>query len=107
MNDQRVEQLKQLLEQDPQDAFCRYALGLELAGSTIHQEEALQVFMDLLKDQPDYLPVYYQLGQLYKNKGMTEDALEVVERGMEIALQQGNRHTFSELEFLKDELLDQ
>ncbi len=104
MNPERVAALEEMLKENPQDAFCMYALALEFAGSPSHREKALGLLLGLRSLHPDYLPLYYQLAVLLKNADRLGEAREVLERGLGLAAERGDRHTAAELNFLLDEI---
>ncbi|HTY38273.1 MAG TPA: tetratricopeptide repeat protein [Bacteroidota bacterium] len=97
MNDERIQKLRSMLEQDPNDSFTRYALALEYAGAA-DSTQALSLFEDLLHRDPSYVPVYQQLGYLYEKLGRTSDAASMFKRGMQIAAEQGDEHARSEMQ---------
>jgi len=95
MND-RINALKNLLADDPEDSFLHYALGLEYvkAGDT---ELALERFEILLHKHPDYLPVYYQAAHLYLENNNRENADIAFKKGIALANRLGNNKTYQEL----------
>ncbi|GIV60993.1 tetratricopeptide repeat protein [Rhodocaloribacter litoris] len=97
MPQDRLEALLRFYEEDPNDAFTRYALAGEYLkrGDT---DRALSFFEGLVADEPDYLGTYYHLGKLYEHLGRPSDALATYRRGIERARAQGAWHTLSELQ---------
>jgi Tfp pilus assembly protein PilF len=95
MND-RINEIKNLLADDPDDSFLHYVLGLEYikAGET---ELALERFEILLNKHPDYLPVYYQAAHLYVENNDKENAEIVFKNGIALANRLGNNKTYQEL----------
>ncbi len=86
MNQNRIQQLLALLQEDPDDAFLNYALGLEyLAENNLHQ--AQQFFEKSLSLNPHYIPAYYQLGILFYNLNQSEKSLHYLKKGLRIAKQ--------------------
>lgn len=92
----RLEQLLEMLEAEPQDAFLRYAVALEYetAGNI---SEAISRIESLISDNPDYLGAYYKLGQLLEVSGAKEKALDVYQRGALVAKKQNNTKTLGEI----------
>ena len=92
----RLEQLLAMLQEDPNDAFLRYAIAVEysVAGNTA---EAIARIESLISDQPGYLGAYYKLGQLHEAAGAHEKALDVYRRGAVVAKAQGNTKTLGEI----------
>lgn len=99
----RLEQLREMLAEDPTDPFTRYALGMELRGLG-RRAEALCELEQVLADAPEYVATYHQLGRLLHEDGQTERAIGVVQRGIEEARRAGEAHTQAELEDLLREL---
>jgi tetratricopeptide (TPR) repeat protein len=103
MREKRIAHLREALAQDPNDSFSRYALALEFAGmGDLH--EALQLLEDLLTRDPSYLPAYQQLGSLYTQAQRTPEAVVILKRGIELAQQQQDLLTQSELQEALDDL---
>ena len=94
---QRVEQLKSFLKDDPDDPFTRFALAqeYEAMGQT---GRALEIYEALADEHPDYVGTYYHLGKLYEQLDRTDDAIETYESGIEVAEDQNDYHTRSELQ---------
>ncbi len=95
MNNARKELLKKYLEENPNDPFPIYGLGLEEVKSS--PEKALEYFEQLLKNFSDYLPTYYQAGKTYEALGNIEQAIITYKKGIELGKSQGDMHTVSEL----------
>ena len=100
----RIDQLIQFIKDDPEDPFNHYALALEYRKT--NQRQALEIFEDLLKNHPQYIPVYYQLAGLYIGFGETEKAIQTFRDGITIARQHGDHKTVRELNAGLHELLD-
>lgn len=98
----RLSMIRQMLEQEPNDAFMLYAAGLELRklGETL---EAMDIFYGIIANQPDYLPVYYQLSEMLLQMKRTDEAIRVAHEGIALAKQQNDQKTASELAFLVEE----
>ena len=95
-----MDRLKALLafyEEDPQDAFTRFALASEyLKAQNI--EKALTFFEDLIRDIPSYVGTYYHLGKLYQTIGRNDDALHTYEQGIKKATEARDLHARAELQ---------
>lgn len=85
-----------MLEKDPGDDFLNYALALELDASG-NKEKAIEQLKALLSSNENYLGAYYKLGQLLEQNGQSNEALEIYNKGLEIAEMQKNRKTAGEL----------
>lgn len=97
MSTDRLDQLLQFYEDDPDDAFTRHAIAQEYlkAGEA---EKARVFFEALVEDQPTYTGTYYHLGKLYERLGCPDDALKTYEEGIRVAREQGAQKDLSELQ---------
>ena len=95
---ERINQLNQLLKEDPEDPFLYYALCLELkkAGSA----ETGPGFERLLLSYPEYLPAYYQAALFMAETGKLERATTIAQSGILLAQSMNELHTLSELKGL-------
>lgn len=93
----RLEILKQMLAQDPNNGFARYGLAMEYAnGGDLTQ--AIAEFRDLLARDENYGAAYYHAGQTLEKLGDIQQARSVYEKGIEITTRKGDLHTRSEIE---------
>lgn len=99
----RITRLKAFLEEDPHDAFTRFALALEYRKSG-DRARAARAFEDLLRDRPEYVGTYYHTAVLYREQGRIQDALSVIDRGVDVSERAGDHHAASELRSLKLEI---
>lgn len=97
MQSTRLAKLLEFLESDPGDPFLLYALATEYNTSN-DTEKALEYYLKLLADHPDYVGTYYHLGKLYQKMAQTEQALDVYQKGMVAARNKKDMHAFSELQ---------
>lgn len=103
MENSRLEILSKSLEGNPQDAFTRYLVALELSKLNRH-EEAIAQFETLVKEHPTYVPTYYQFAQLYENLGRNDDAIRIYKLGLVAARNAHDTHTASEIQAALDML---
>jgi Tfp pilus assembly protein PilF len=100
----RIEQIKSMLQNEPEDAFLQYALATEyVAGEQLN--EGREVFEKLVEAQPDYVATYYHLGKLYETISEREKAEATYETGIEIAVKIKDLHAKSELQDALNNLL--
>ena len=92
----RLEQLKQMLTQEPNDEFLQYAIAIEYF-SVNNFEEALSRFKIILDTMPDYLAAYYQIGKCYEELKQLDNAKNIYTQGIEIAQKQNKTKTLNEL----------
>lgn len=99
----RLEQLREFEKSEPDDPFIGYAIALEhfKLGET---DKSIELLKEINIKNPDYLPVYYQLGKIYEAESQPTDALECYEKGIEVAKTQKNQKTLNELRGAMEEL---
>lgn len=102
-DESRVATLKEILDQNPQDAFARYALGLEYSGGG-ETEEALRHFKLLLESNPDYTNGYFMAAQTLAKAERKDEARDMLLHGIECARRTRNQHALAEMEGMLDEL---
>jgi len=92
----RLEQLKNLLADAPEDSFITFAIAKEYEkeGNT---GEALKCYLTIAEHDPEYVGLYYHLGKLYEERGDTLTAISTYEQGMNIAKAAGDDHAYNEL----------
>jgi len=96
MAQSRLDQLQELLREDPQDNFLLFALAQEYEKGE-YFAEAIQQYETLRKEHADYVGTYYHLAKLYVRQSDYQKAMEVYGEGILVAQQQGDRHALSEL----------
>ncbi|MEX0968239.1 MAG: tetratricopeptide repeat protein [Bacteroidia bacterium] len=96
MANDRLAKLEEMQKADPQDPFLIYAIALEYMGKGDF-EAALHHFLRLNAMDPDYLPQYFQLGQLYEGMNEHSEAAAAYERGISLAVRQREQKTLNEL----------
>ena len=105
----RKELLNEMLQEQPKDAFLNYAFALELAKEG-NMKEAIDKTLALLKEQPDYLGAYHQLGMWLFEEGRFSEAKDVFDSGIALAKSEKNNKAAGEMQeslwMLEDELED-
>lgn len=96
MNQERLKQLQNLLENSPNDSFLLYAIAKEYEGLE-QVAEALQKFQELTELHPDYVGTYYHYAKLLEKEEETEKALTIYEKGILVAKKIGDQHALGEL----------
>jgi tetratricopeptide (TPR) repeat protein len=99
----RIAALKEILNASPNDAFARYALGLEYSGSG-ETDAALSEFQRLLASHPDYTNGYFMAAQALARAERNEEALAMLQQGIECARRTRNQHALAEMEAMLDDL---
>lgn len=95
----RMQQLQQMLADDPKDAFLRYGLAMEYAAAG-DLPAAVGELEILLADTPDYVPALQQRGQLLIQLGRTAEARQALQQGAAAARQAGDLHAAEEIQGL-------
>ncbi|MEP6616508.1 MAG: tetratricopeptide repeat protein [Ginsengibacter sp.] len=101
----RIEKLKQYLETSGKDSFLQHALALEYIKEG-NDTEAKNLFNDILKREPTYIGSYYHLGKVLERLGDTGKAIRIYEKGMAMAREAGDNHSYNELQGVYEELSD-
>ena len=99
----RLQQIQQMLEDEPHDAMLRYMLAMEYV-SQANDVEAARCFHDLLAATPDYVPAYMQAGQTLVRLGKSDEARTIFERGIAAAQQKQDFHARDEMQGMLAEL---
>jgi len=103
MPDTRLDVLKNLVAQNPNDSFARYGLAMEWARAG-NPEQAVAEFRALLAINPNYAAAYYHGGQTLAALGRVDEARELFRQGIEATTRIGDLHTRSEIEAALDGL---
>lgn len=101
----RLQQLLGFHSNNPNDPFILFALAKEYERQNDNQKACHYYELNLSKN-PDYVGSYYHAGYLYHTTGETEKAIQCLKKGIEIATDQGDQHTRSELSMLLMEIED-
>jgi tetratricopeptide (TPR) repeat protein len=99
----RVATLKEILAQNPADAFARYGLALEYSNSGA-TDQALEEFAKLISTNPDYTAGYFMAAQTLARAQRTDEAKKMLEDGISSARRTNNAHAQSEMEAMLAEL---
>ena len=93
----RLTALLAFYEEDPDDAFTRFAIASEYLKKD-NKKEALSFFKQLVQDIPDYVGTYYHLGKLYEVLDQKEEAIRTYESGVQVATRLKEFHARAELQ---------
>ena len=93
----RLRQLQQMLQGDPNDSFLLYGIALEFkkAGDTTQAIEYLDRVIQL---DPGYCYAYHQRGLAHEASGDMEAAKRSYRQGIEAAGKKGDEHARQEIE---------
>ena len=87
----RIDSIRKLLAASPDDTFLLYSLGMELMTAD-RAAEAVEAFEQVLRNDPEYLAAYGQLGQALEAGGDRHAAAEWYRAGLAVAQRQGDAH---------------
>ena len=90
----RIEQIEAMLADRPRDIMLRYMLGMELIREG-DESRYLPVFRDLMAE--NYVPAFFRLAQQFVALERIEEARTVLREGIELARQQDDPKTASEM----------
>ncbi len=88
--------LKSMLDKNPDDSFLLFAIAKEYEGIG-DRKAALDFFLNLKRNNPDYVGLYYHLGKLYEQSERFHEAFQTYKEGMEKAKKAGDDHAYGEL----------
>jgi cytochrome c-type biogenesis protein CcmH/NrfG len=103
MAQSRVEQLKEILAQDPNNLLTRYALAMEYSNSG-NVDAAVAEFKLLLEKNPDYANAYFMAAQSLAGADRNAEAGQMLRDGITAAKRSGNQHAASEMQLMLDDL---
>ncbi len=92
----RLNQLLEMIKNEPNDSFLNYALALEYAKEG-DVKKAIDLIEVLLSKDEAYLGAYYQLGKYYEECQESERAIATYRKGIAISEKQKNIKATSEL----------
>jgi Tfp pilus assembly protein PilF len=97
MAQDRIEVLKNMVEQDPANSLARYGLAMEYVNRGA-LADAMAEFRALLERSPDYAAAYFHGAQTLEKLGDIDGARELYVLGIEVTTRIGDAHTRSELQ---------
>lgn len=102
----KIKKLKEMISKFPDDCFSRHALAMELLkmGNT---EEAIHEMEELLLVDSNYVGTYYHLAKAYQQLQQYAHSLEVLERGIKVAMANTAQNDLRELNGALDQLKDE
>jgi predicted Zn-dependent protease len=101
----KIAMLKEILAQQPGDAFARYGLAMAYSSEG-DLTTAVHEFDRLLAEHPDYTAGYFMAAQTLVKAARGEEAKSRLREGIASATRTGNQHALSEMQQLLDELSD-
>lgn len=102
MNETRLEKLRRMARERPEDSRLRFGLAVELLNSGEIREgaEALRAYLSMAEDEGN---AWARLGSALAGLGEVDEAREAYSRGIEIASRRGHEGLVEEMrEALED-----
>lgn len=96
MTQDRLKMIETMLETNPKDSFLHYAAALEHHKNGEYST-AVKILKSIVKNDPDYLASYYQLGKMLEEKNKLNEAIEYYKAGKDVARKQNDTKTLGEL----------
>jgi len=96
----RIQRLKSIIVDNPNDTFALFALAKELE-KTGELSEAAQLIEKLIVIDKLYVGAYYHLAKIYEQLDEIKKALNIYEGGIIVAQQLNDTHALSELKNAK------
>ena len=96
MSTTRLDQLQEMLKDNPGDMFLHFAIAKEYeSGGDLNAARLKYEF--IFQESPEYIGNYYHLAKCYETLGELEKALETYNKGIEMGKSIGDFHAVSEL----------
>lgn len=103
MRAQRLIKLIEMNAENPADTFVIFALGMEYLGQG-DKEKAQGYFEQCLVQDESHMASLYQLAILLNNKGMEQEALTLLDRGLLLLKGGKDLKTLNEFRSLREEI---
>lgn len=78
-----IEEFKEVLEIDPDDAETRYNLGNAYVDKEMF-DEAISAYKKAIELNPGFIDAYINLGTVYLDSGLTDDAIALYQQGAKL-----------------------
>ncbi len=101
----RISKLREYLETSPTDNFLQHALALEYI-KTGEDNKARKLFESILERDATYVGTYYHLAKLLERTGENDLAIQWYEKGLAVAKEAGDGHSYNELQAAYEDLKD-
>ncbi len=103
MNNTRLQKLLEMYEENSNDTFVLYALGMEYKG--LNQNDLSEQFLlKCLQIDATYVPAFYQLALIYLDQNKEFDAINCLNQGLILLKNGKDQKTKNEFQSLLDEI---
>ena len=93
----RIEVIKKIVDQQPNDPFPRYGLAMEYKNAG-QADDAHATFSELEARWPEYVAAYLMHGNLLASMHRLDEARRIYENGIAAASKKGDSHALGELQ---------
>jgi len=93
----RIPALESALQMRSGDPFLLYALGVEHMNDGA-LEKSRSYFEQVREQHPNYVPLYFQYGNLLERSELATEARRMYEQGIRVATGASDHHAAAELE---------
>lgn len=102
----KISTLREIISKKPDDCFSRHALAMELLKIG-EIEPAIHVMEELLLLNQNYVGTYYHLAKAYEKLNLFNNVLEVLEKGIRVAMSNAAMNDLRELNNARDQIKDE
>ncbi len=95
----KLAELEKMLDSDPDDPFIIYALAREYEQKQATMQ-ALLMYEHLVNDHPAYIGTYYHYAKLLLGAGNRNEAIRLLDKGIEWGMKENDLHAVSEMKGL-------
>jgi Tfp pilus assembly protein PilF len=99
----RMQQIQEMLADDPNDAMLRYMLAMEYVSQS-GDEQAVACFRGIFETTPDYVPAYMHCAKALVRLGRDAEARQAFESGIAVAQRVQDFHARDEMQAMLAEL---
>ena len=92
----RIEKIEAMLQESPEDLFLNYAYAMELAKE-MEVPRAQAAFARVREINADYVPAYFQEGQMLAQDDQIDEARSILQQGITVARNTGDDHALGEM----------
>ena len=92
----RIDELEKMLDESPDDPFLIFALAKEYEKSE-GTLQALLMYEHLVTNYPSYIAAYYHYAKVLNNAGNKNEALRLLQKGIEEGTKAKEMHAVSEM----------
>jgi len=98
-SDDRISQLRNLLDSDPTDSFCMYGIAMEYSKTGQHVE-AIAWFDRTMETDPTYTYAWYHKARCQHESGANKQAEQTLQEGIDQAKSLQDTHALEEMSAL-------